>query len=171
MADEYDIDGQRRQVRFVPWDEAGQPDDGEAAQVGVHSPDGRTLWLRTGRRSRRFEVATDGAGTWIWHAGRARLVESRAAKQRRKRSTTELPGEVTPPMPATVVRMLVETGDRVNKGQGLIVVSAMKMETTLTAPQAGVVDAIRTEVGATVRPGEVLVDVKAELEPRPAETD
>jgi biotin carboxyl carrier protein len=63
-------------------------------------------------------------------------------------------------MPATVVRILVSVGDEVEQGQALVVVSAMKMETTLTAPHKGSVRAIRAEVGATVRPGDVVVDVE-----------
>jgi biotin carboxyl carrier protein len=65
-------------------------------------------------------------------------------------------------MPATVVRILVQVGDEVDQGQALVVVSAMKMEATLSSPRKGVVRAIHTSVGATVRPGEVLVDVAAE---------
>jgi biotin carboxyl carrier protein len=58
-------------------------------------------------------------------------------------------------------------GDTVEKGQGLVVVAAMKMETTLTAPHAGEVTAVRVEVGANVRPGEILVDVEQAREGAP----
>ena len=72
------------------------------------------------------------------------------------------PGDVTPPMPSVVVRILVEEGDRVKKGQGLVVVTAMKMETTLKAPYNGRVKAIKTTVDAKVAPGDILVEIEEE---------
>ena len=56
--------------------------------------------------------------------------------------------------------MLVEIGDEVRRGQELVVVSAMKMESRLTAPRAGTVKAIRATVGASVRPGDELVEIE-----------
>jgi biotin carboxyl carrier protein len=69
-------------------------------------------------------------------------------------------GDVTPPMPAEVVRILVGEGDHVRKGQPLLVVSAMKMEISLKSPREGVVAKLRTKVGAKVMPGTILVDVE-----------
>ena len=63
-------------------------------------------------------------------------------------------------MPAAVIRILAAEGDLVNKGQSLIVLSAMKMETTLTAPYRGVVKKIHTAVGAQVMPGEILLEIE-----------
>ena len=68
--------------------------------------------------------------------------------------------DVTPPMPAVVVRILVREGDRVQKGQGLLVVTAMKMESTLVAPYDGRITKINTAVDAKVMPGEILVEIE-----------
>jgi len=70
------------------------------------------------------------------------------------------PQEVTPPMPSVVVRVLVDVGIEVEKGDAVIVVSAMKMETTLNAPHAGRVSAIHFSEGDKVAPGQVLVDIE-----------
>ncbi len=78
---------------------------------------------------------------------------------RRKRQQEEQSQEVTPPMPSVVVKILVCEGDVVEKGQGLVVVSAMKMETTLRAPYAGTVGRIKTAVNARVAPGDILVEI------------
>jgi biotin carboxyl carrier protein len=72
-----------------------------------------------------------------------------------------LPKTVTPPMPAVVVRVLVHAGDVVAKGQPLVVLSAMKMETTLGAPFAARVVAVNTTEGAKVMPGDLLVELTA----------
>lgn len=68
--------------------------------------------------------------------------------------------QVTPPMPSVVVRILVQEGDWVAQGQGLIVVSAMKMETTLKAPKAGRVIKINTSLQAKVMPGDILIEIE-----------
>ncbi len=77
-------------------------------------------------------------------------------------SDRETPREVTPPMPSVVVKVLVAQGQTVKKGDGLVVVSAMKMETTLTAPFASRVAGINVAEGDKVMPGEILVDLEAE---------
>jgi len=105
-------------------------------------------------------VARDETGMWIWHDGRARLVLPADTRRGRRRGQgAGLAKEVTPPMPAVVMALLVNEGDRVTKGQGLVVVSAMKMEMTLVAPFDGRVTALRASVGAKVNPGEILVDI------------
>lgn len=79
---------------------------------------------------------------------------------RKKKGLSMEPTEVTPPMPAVVVRVLVTEGDTVTKGQGVAVVSAMKMETTLNAPFDGTVIKINNSEGDKVMPGDILVDIE-----------
>jgi len=71
-----------------------------------------------------------------------------------------LPQEITPPMPSVVERIMVAVGDTVNKGDGIVVVAAMKMETTLIAPFDGQVTKINVSVGDKVMPGLILVDIE-----------
>jgi 3-methylcrotonyl-CoA carboxylase alpha subunit len=82
-----------------------------------------------------------------------------------KRRGKELPQEVTPPMPAVVVRIMASPGDRVEKGQAVAVVSAMKMETTLQAPYAGTVVRVNTAEGEKVMPGQILMDIERDAGP------
>ena len=69
---------------------------------------------------------------------------------------------VVAPMPGRVVRVLVESGDTVQAGQGLAVVEAMKMENEVASPAAGVVSAVRAAAGDLVEAGGVLVVVRSE---------
>jgi 3-methylcrotonyl-CoA carboxylase alpha subunit len=80
-------------------------------------------------------------------------VDALAQAGTRRRGLKELPQEVTPPMPSVVVRIMVAQGDEVNKGQGVVAVSAMKMETTLQAPFAGLITRINCSEGEKVMPG------------------
>lgn len=74
----------------------------------------------------------------------------------------EIPDRITPPMPSVVVKIPVQVGDQVKKGQGVIVVSAMKMETTLYAPYDGTVTKINAAVNDKVAPGQILVEIEKE---------
>ena len=69
------------------------------------------------------------------------------------------PGSLTASMPGSVVRVLVSDGDVVAAGQPVVVLEAMKMEHTLTAPAAGTVTAVAVSVGAQVETGSLLVVV------------
>jgi biotin carboxyl carrier protein len=80
------------------------------------------------------------------------------------RDLTRLPQVITPPMPSVVIRIMVAEGDSLQKGDSVIVLTAMKMETTLTAPFPGRVTGINVSVGEKVMPGKILVDIEKEPE-------
>lgn len=67
---------------------------------------------------------------------------------------------VTAPMPGKVVRVLVAEGDTVERGQGLVVIEAMKMQNELKAPKNGQVMSIGAAEGAAVAAGQVLAVVE-----------
>jgi biotin carboxyl carrier protein len=64
------------------------------------------------------------------------------------------------PMPGKVVRVLVNVGDRIQPGKGIVVVEAMKMQNEMKSPKAGTVVALSVDVGATVNAGDVLAVVE-----------
>ena len=89
----------------------------------------------------------------------------RTARTRKgARDMARLPLVITPPMPSVVIRIMVAEGDSVQKGDSVIVLTAMKMETTLTAPFSGRVTGINVSVGEKVMPGKILVDIEKEPE-------
>jgi biotin carboxyl carrier protein len=66
--------------------------------------------------------------------------------------------EVTAPMPGKVLKILVAEGDSVAHGQPLVVIEAMKMETTLYAESAAMVKKIHVAAGAMVDHGAVMIE-------------
>jgi len=66
------------------------------------------------------------------------------------------------PMPGKVIQVVVAAGDRVRKGDALIVVEAMKMEQTVQAPQDGKIEEVAVSVGDQVEGGAVLVRFEEE---------
>jgi acetyl-CoA/propionyl-CoA carboxylase, biotin carboxylase, biotin carboxyl carrier protein len=69
-------------------------------------------------------------------------------------------GELTAPMQGTILKVLVEEGQDVSAGEAVVVLEAMKMETTIAAPANGVVAELRVGVGETAAAGQVLAVVK-----------
>ena len=69
-------------------------------------------------------------------------------------------GDVTTPMPGTVVRIKVAAGDEVEAGDTVLIVEAMKMENEVHTPISGVVEKIYVSEGDNVNPDEVLVQIR-----------
>jgi propionyl-CoA carboxylase alpha chain len=71
-------------------------------------------------------------------------------------------GSLLAPMPGSVVSVAVAPGAEVGAGQPVLVLEAMKMQHTVTAPHAGVVSEINVTVGDQVAGGDVLAVVEEE---------
>jgi biotin carboxyl carrier protein len=68
--------------------------------------------------------------------------------------------EIKTAMPGKVVRVIVSVGTKVEAGDGVLVVEAMKMQNELKSPKAGTVREIRVEEGAAVAAGDILATVE-----------
>jgi pyruvate carboxylase subunit B len=71
-------------------------------------------------------------------------------------------GHVTTAMPGTIVEVLVKIGQKVNAGDGVLVIEAMKMENEIQSAVAGTVVAIHVAKGDAVTPDQVLVEIQPE---------
>ena len=93
-----------------------------------------------------------------------RLFLTSVVDRRRRRSNSEQGAEgrqnLVAPMPGKVVRVLVEAGDQVVAGQGVVVVEAMKMQNEIKSPKAGRISEIRVTEGAAVNANQVLAIVE-----------
>ncbi|AOY75934.1 pyruvate carboxylase [Clostridium formicaceticum] len=68
--------------------------------------------------------------------------------------------EVGASIPGTVLKVLVKAGEEVKENQSIILVEAMKMETNIVAPVAGIVDTVFVEELQQVKAGELLVRIR-----------
>lgn len=71
---------------------------------------------------------------------------------------------VVAPMPGMIARIEVKVGDKVEKGGGLLVLEAMKMENEIRAPIAGMVRDLHVRPGTSVEKGEVLVTIEQQAQ-------
>ncbi|WP_027408266.1 pyruvate carboxylase [Anoxybacteroides tepidamans] len=69
------------------------------------------------------------------------------------------PNHIAATMPGTVVKVLVESGEKVNKGDHLMITEAMKMETTVQAPFSGIVKDIYVKNGDAIQAGDLLIEL------------
>ena len=65
--------------------------------------------------------------------------------------------KVTAPMPGNILKVNVEVGQKISKGDVVCVLEAMKMENDIPAPQDGTVASVNVQKGASVNSGDVLV--------------
>ena len=122
--------------------------DGHTLEVVVE-PRGRTgRRLAVGDRSWRVFSTLDGGDL---------LVEVEGVPHRISRETGET---VRSPAPAVVVSLAVQEGDEVAAGAPLVVLEAMKMETTLFAPSAGKVRKVLARKNAQVGTGGPLLVIE-----------
>ena len=66
---------------------------------------------------------------------------------------------VTAPMPGTVTKILVKSGDAVTENQPLMILEAMKMENEIVAPKAGTVGDIIATLNQSVNSGDGLISI------------
>lgn len=113
---------------------------------------------RAGSRSTALHVVREGARVHLsWNGVAYTLQEEREGAGATHRHD---PGALEAPMPGRVAAVRVSPGQRVAKGEELLVVEAMKMENALRSPRDGVVRAVHVAPGEMVTPGRALVEVE-----------
>jgi biotin carboxyl carrier protein len=99
-------------------------------------------------------LLVSGRPVRLWHP--AMSASASAAVHGSAAST----GDVVAPMQGTIVKVLVKEGDAVESGAALVLLEAMKMETSLTAQQAGTVVEVAVAAGQTAQAGQLLVKIE-----------
>ncbi|MGV9672713.1 acetyl/propionyl/methylcrotonyl-CoA carboxylase subunit alpha [Gordonia sp. NPDC003504] len=148
-------------VTIVDADEenAAPPWSAHVEYLAAHATtSGRTARLIVDGISQQWSLAEIGdqwwaggpQGTWIVQLTRTTL----------DADTGEAAGDIASPMPGTVVAVAASDGDEVTAGTAIVVVEAMKMEHSLTAPVDGTVT-VSVAVGDKVSAGQLLAHVDA----------
>ena len=119
--------------------------------------DGRVL-IRDGDRQRLAYAVVDGSRTWIFLEGRTHVIDAAPPSPRRRGQDDQ--AALAAPMPASVLRVNVEPGQQVSAGDVLVVLEAMKMELTITAPRDARVKVVACRAGELVQPGVPLIELE-----------
>lgn len=162
------VDGDTREVELT---EEGLQLDGRPIHAELASvPGSAEGHLRLGDRGYPLTGHRVEGGWTIEIAGRKLRL---GVEDERARAIRELAGEAASspstrdlraPMPGLVVRVLVDPGQVVSAGTGLVVVEAMKMENELVAETDSTVSSVEIQEGATVNQNDLLVTFTREDE-------
>lgn len=141
--------------------------DGEPVDVALaHVNGSHVRSLLMDGASHRLLAHKGAGGAWEIHVN-GRRYDAEAIDER-TRAIREMTGSgsgasgpkpVRAPMPGLVVKIEVAVGDRVEAGQGVAIVEAMKMENELKAESAAVVREILVEAGQAVEKDQILIDL------------
>ncbi|GAA2645061.1 acetyl-CoA carboxylase biotin carboxylase subunit [Nonomuraea recticatena] len=126
--------------------------------------EGGELAVTLGGRAFRFTAAREGETLWLGREGQAWALTRHRIGDPGDRAGAAGAGDgvVRSPMPGTVLLVKVSQGDQVSEGQPLVIVEAMKMEHTVTAPMAGVISELPVKAGQSVDMDAVLAVVDTE---------
>ena len=118
--------------------------------------DNRSFEIEVDNAEDEYRVLVDGRN---YHVN---LVDERRVRVGGAQSDLQLEGRqrVSVPMPGKVIEVLVSEGESVEKGQGLVIVEAMKMENEVRSPITGEVKEIKVKPGDAVEGGAVLLVIE-----------
>ncbi|HAV65455.1 MAG TPA: pyruvate carboxylase, partial [Verrucomicrobiales bacterium] len=132
-------------------------------EISVDIEEGKTLFIKLlqmgdvdeeGKRAITFEL--NGVSRETQVADKSSQVKPKS----RTKADPANPGQVGAPIPGVVTAISVSVGSKVAKGDKLLTLEAMKMQTTIYAPSDGVVETIDVKVGEAVESKDLLVRVK-----------
>ncbi|RLE16111.1 MAG: carbamoyl phosphate synthase [Actinobacteria bacterium] len=116
------------------------------------------------RRSTTVEVNGKRFDVNMWVPEAAAATPGPAAKKKPKRGSgggsAVASGSVEAPMQGTIVKVLVEVGQEVEAGAGIVVLEAMKMENQINAEKSGTVKELKVTAGDSVGGGDILAVIE-----------
>ena len=134
--------------------------DGVEMTVAARSIGPDRIELKSAETTRVAEITVVGERRFV-RLGSLDFVLEREARGRR-RGVSRQSGGLVAPMPGVVARVMVKTGDRVERGQPLLAIEAMKMEHLIRAPHPGRIRSITVAPGELVNGGIPLVEMEPE---------
>ncbi len=126
----------------------------------------------SGEEQRPFYVSVDGIAEEVIVETLSEIEVSGGKSNGKKKTSAKVgasgrprpshEGCVTTAMPGSIVDVKVKAGDKVNAGDAVLVIEAMKMENEIQASVSGVVVAVHVKKGDTVTPDESLLEIQPE---------
>src|SRR5258705_4794768 len=92
----------------------------------------------------------------LWQYSQLQKTAAQSPQDSTSRWKREARQQILAPMPGKIIRVLVQAGEKVEAGQGLLVVEAMKMQNEIRSPKSGTVERLLVKEGQPVNAGEIL---------------
>ena len=133
-------------------------------EISVRMDDGREVVIRfltvsdaDGEGMRRAFFEINGQPSSVRVRDRSRT----SSEPEREKADSTNPAHVAAPMPGLIVTVAVESGQTVERGDALVTIEAMKMESVITAERPGSVRRVVAAVGAQVDAKDLLLEIAA----------
>lgn len=121
--------------------------------------DSQAVWL--GQKRVSFWVHREQDRAWVWLDGEVYRFTIDDPRQRSSEAGGEvLGGSVKAQMPGKILQVSVKAGERVSKGQNLLLMESMKMELSMDAPVDGTVSKILVKPEQMVGQGDILLEIE-----------
>ncbi len=161
------LDGQEREVEVLREDEFrfrvivdGQSHEVDARNCGPDLLsillDGSSYDISFSNRENRVDLSFRNRNYDI------EVLDERRMRMRRMRSELDITGPeiIKTSMPGKVVKVLVQKGQKVEPGTGIIIIEAMKMENLIQCRNSGVVKGVHVEAGQLIESDVTLVEIE-----------
>ncbi len=116
------------------------------------SIDGKIYDIIINSNSLHYSVGVNGKFFKIERKSALRILEEKVGKSKKQDIRTSMPGRV--------LKVFVEEGSKVKKGQPILVLEAMKMQNEIKSPQSGVITRISPKTGDSIETGSLLFSVE-----------
>jgi 3-methylcrotonyl-CoA carboxylase alpha subunit len=132
----------------------------ELVAQATGSPSAQSVTLLTGTGRLAGTVVRQGTRMDVFVMGKCETLFLKDALASAGQVEADHAGSLAAPMPGKIIAIEVQAGDKVKRGQALLVMEAMKMEHTIVAGVDGVVESIYFGVGEQVAEGAVLISLE-----------
>ncbi len=135
--------------------------NGERVELGIIR-DGDDVFLeRDGVFIPVFFVRDDNNNLYLHIGGEAFTVHQKTIEEQAEGGNQGASsGDIEPPMPGKILKILVKDGEKVEENQVLILMESMKLQVELKSPFDGVVKELRVKEGDTVNAGEIVIKIE-----------
>lgn len=141
--------------------------DGKIYQVDLlHTPDGTFSIIENGRSYNIELVPQNQPKKYIahtlYHTYNLEIIDAETRYLINRGSNGLISNEktISSPMPGKVVKILVNEGDIIQKGENAIIIAAMKMESEYKAPIDGVIKKVNVKEGDTIEGDQILIEIE-----------
>ena len=110
--------------------------------------DGKIYDVFVSANSRTFSVGVGGRYYHVLRQSAAQILGAEGSQQGKKEVKTSMPGKI--------IKLLASKGDKVDEGQAVLILEAMKMQNEIKSPRSGTIKMIKPRAGDSVETGSLL---------------
>ena len=165
QADDFKIEDQTYAIRYRYLRgvfEVITPDE-ERQTVTIVSVEGNTIVIEIANHVRSYKITESATSLYLHHPSVGNLTIDKMSRLPVK-EVEKIAGGYEAPMPAQVIKVIVAEGQEVHVGDPLVIISSMKMESTIEAETDGIVEDVYVADNQTIEAGHVMLKLAVKEE-------